>query len=213
MTASSAITFALFTGCAATPEGPSVAQIAPLTYANAFDAACVAAKDAGFRVVTADRQTGVIETAPAFMGSLVEPWEWEDMTLSQVGEASLNFERRRLRFEFVPANFQEGAAHPDAPIAGPSIAGSARLQSTDLARTQEALELRVVVSVERRFQPGTQRNAWTRSITSTMTDVTQKDDGMAARDASRWTAFERDERLELQLLRAIEAQLSVPTAS
>ena len=168
----------------------------------------MAAKDAGFSVVTADRQTGVIETAPSFMGSVVEPWEWNDMTPSQVGEASLNFERRRLRFEFLPAGFQESATNPDAPIAGPVIAGSERIVPADLARTQGALELRVVVSVERRFQPGAQRNAWTRAVRGTMTDVTQKDDGTAARDASRWTAFERDERLELQLLRAVEAQLA-----
>ncbi len=203
---------ALVSACASPPQGSSVAQIAPRSYTNAFDAACAVAKEAGFRVVTADRQTGVIETAPAFMGSFVEPWEWDDMTLSQVGEASINFERRRLRFEFLPAGFQETASSPDAPIAGPAIAGSSRVKSADLARTQDALELRVVASVERRFQPGAQRNAWTRSITGTMTDVTVKDDGLSARDASRWTAFERDERLESQLLRAVEAQLASASA-
>lgn len=198
----------LFAGCASVPQGPSVTQVAAASYAQAFDVVCATAKEAGFKVVTADRQTGVIETAPAFMGSVVEPWEWNDMTLSQVGEASLSFERRRLRFEFQLAGFKESATNPDAPIAGPVIAGSERLAPVDLARTESALELRVVVSVERRFQPGAQRNTWTRASTGLMTDVTEEDNGAVARDQSLWTPVERDERLELALLREVESRLA-----
>ncbi|MFM7132873.1 MAG: hypothetical protein ACKO0W_00995, partial [Planctomycetota bacterium] len=76
----------------------------------------------------------------------------------------------------------------------------------DVGRISDDLELRVLVSIERRFEPGLQRNAWTRSVGGRSRELPAAGDELA-RDQSTWTTVARDERLERELLARISERL------
>ena len=194
-------------GCATVSEGPEFIPVSHDTYERAFDAACAVAREEGLVPEITDRRAGSIETQPRTAGSLLEPWAWQDLTASEVLEGTFGFERRRARFEFIPAGFRPVPPEATAPLAGPILPGSTRGSGADVASTTGDLELRVSVSVERQFRPGYQGPAYTRSLGSFSTDVTAKDDPRAPRDLSMWTPIARDERLERLLLARIEARL------
>lgn len=195
-------------GCASAPEGPALLAVPRARYEQAFDAACSVAREEGLAPEISDRRTGSIETSPRLAGSIVEPWAWRDLTASEVVEATFGFERRRARFEFVPAEFRPASPEGTAPLAGAILPGSERGKGADVAGTAEALELRVSVSVERQFRPGYQGGAYTRALSSYATDVTARDDGLAPRDRSSWTPVARDERLERLLVSRIAERLA-----
>lgn len=192
------------------------AQVAPYivvargAYAPAVEAACAAAREAGFVPVLVDRGAGTIETEPKAGGSIAEPWTWGDHTTDEIVEGTLAFERRRVRFEFVPVGFAPAVSNADAPLAGPVLPGSGRGSGAAIDRFDGELELRVAVSVERQFEPGLQRNSWTRSVGGVARDVTVPDDGRALRDRSTWTPIARDERLEQLLLARVREQIATP---
>ena len=117
---------AALAGCASHPSGPSYLSVPRAQYAQVFDAACDAARAEGLTPELADRQSGVIGTQPRAAGSLIEPWTWQDLTASDVVEATFGFERRRAYFEFVPAGFRPIAPEGSAPLAGPVLPGSER---------------------------------------------------------------------------------------
>ncbi|MFZ9882186.1 MAG: hypothetical protein ACO3QC_12385 [Phycisphaerales bacterium] len=198
------------TGCATSRPSQAAPYIVVSkgAYPAAVDAACAAARAAGFVPVLVDRGAGTIETEPKAGGSMVEPWTWNDHTVDEVVEGTLAFERRRVRFEFVPVGFEPVASNADAPLAGPVLPGSGRGSGAAIDRVDGDLELRVAVSVERQFQPGLQRNSWTRSVGGVARDVTVPDDGRALRDRSTWTPIARDERLEQLLLARVREQLA-----
>jgi len=193
-------------GCAGPSSGPSYLAVPRARYDLAFDAAFAEAQGAGLAPTLADRTAGTIETAPKFAGSLVEPWTFGDHTSGEIVEGTLGFERRRARFEFVPSGFRAMPPEGSAPLAGPILPGSERGAGADVGRVAEDLELRVLVSIERRFEPGLQRNAWTRSVGGRSREMPAAGDG-AARDQSTWTTVARDERLERELLARISARL------
>jgi hypothetical protein len=196
------------TGCASVSEGPEFVPVHQGSYERAFDAACAVAREEGLIPEITDRRAGSIETQPRTAGSLLEPWAWQDLTASEVVEGTFGFERRRARFEFVPAGFRPIPPEATAPLAGPILPGSSRGTGADVASATGDLELRVSVSVERQFRPGYQGPAYTRSLGSFSTDVTRKDDPRAPRDLSMWTPIARDERLERLLLERVAAKLA-----
>lgn len=210
-------------GCASSPTGPSYLSVPHAQYERAFDAACAAARDEGFVPEVVDRNAGAIESAPKFAGSAIEPWTWGEMTAGDVVEGTFGFERRRARFEFVPAGFRPAAPEGTAPLAGPILPGSERGKRSDLTRAEgelevgalevRALEVRVSVSVERQFRPGYQGGAYTRALGSYSRDTTTKDDPTTPRDRSTWTAVARDERMERALIERMSKRLAEAAAT
>ena len=212
-------------GCASSPSGPSYLPVPHAQYERAFDAACAAARDEGFVPEVVDRNAGAIESAPKFAGSAIEPWTWGEMTAGDVVEGTFGFERRRARFEFVPAGFRPAAPEGNAPLAGPILPGSERGKgsepgkasgpgkASDLARGEGELEVRVSVSVERQFRPGYQGGAYTRALGSYSRDTTTKDDPTTPRDRSTWTAVARDERMERALIERMSKRLAEAAAT
>jgi hypothetical protein len=218
--------------CASDPGGPAVLGISGDRYAQAFEAACDAARAEGLVPEVVDRRAGTIETAPRFGGSLVEPWTWGEGTADDILSGTFGFERRRARFEFVPAGFRaaslEAGVQSAAPLVGPVLPGSERgvgsdieayaAGATDTGAEQSvdakgALEVRVAVSVERRFRPGYQGSAYTRALGSFWRDTTVEDDGSLPRDRSLWTPVARDERLERALLERVRRSLESADAA
>jgi len=205
-------------GCASSPSGPSYLSVPHAQYERAFDAACAAARDEGFVPEVVDRNAGAIESAPKFAGSAIEPWTWGEMTAGDVVEGTFGFERRRARFEFVPAGFRPAAPEGTAPLAGPILPGSERGKRSDLTRAAGDLEVgdlevRVSVSVERQFRPGYQGGAYTRALGSYSRDTTTKDDPTTPRDRSTWTAVARDERMERALIERMSKLLAEAAAT
>ncbi len=210
-------------GCASSPSGPSYLSVPHAQYERAFDAACAAARDEGFVPEVVDRNAGAIESAPKFAGSAIEPWTWGEMTAGDVVEGTFGFERRRARFEFVPAGFRPAAPEGTAPLAGPILPGSERGKRSDLTRAEDDLEVgvpqvgdlevRVSVSVERQFRPGYQGGAYTRALGSYSRDTTTKDDPTTPRDRSTWTAVARDERMERVLIERMSKLLAEAAAT
>jgi hypothetical protein len=195
-------------GCASSPTGPAYLTLPQAQYERAFDAACAAARDEGFVPEVVDRRAGAIESQPKPAGSAIEPWTWAEMTTSDVIEGTFGFERRRARFEFVPAGFRPAAPEGTAPLAGPILPGSERGSGADVTRGAGELEVRVSVSVERQFRPGYQGSAYTRALGSYSRDVTMKDDPRTPRDRSTWTAVARDERMERALIERLSKRLA-----
>ncbi|MEY3141876.1 MAG: hypothetical protein RLY21_369 [Planctomycetota bacterium] len=200
-------------GCASSPSGPTYLSVPHAQYDRVFDAACAAARDEGFVPEVTDRNAGAIESAPKFAGSAIEPWTWGTMTADDVVEGTFGFERRRARFEFVPAGFRPTAPEGTAPLAGPILPGSERGKGADLTRAEGELEVRVSVSVERQFRPGYQGGAYTRALGSYSRDVTMKDDPATPRDRSTWTAVARDERMERALIDRLAKRLAEATTA
>ena len=208
------------TGCAGDPaatsaSAPSFIVIPQSRYAQAFEAACEAARAERLSPEIADRQSGTISTTTRAAGSVAEPWTWHELTASELVEGTLAFERRRAHFEFVPTGFRPDRTDAAAPLSGPSLPGAPRGGSTALATADGAFELRVSVSIERQFRPGQQGSAYTRSMGSFWRDVTdatsdEEADGRALQDRSVWTPIARDERLERVLIARIDALLSAP---
>ena len=92
------------TGCATEPVAPVLAMT-HADYGRVFDAALEAARAEGMEPVVVDRELGVIETLPRTAGSLVEPWRTDNAGFDDMVAHTVNFERRRARFEFVPDSF------------------------------------------------------------------------------------------------------------
>lgn len=222
--------------CASDPGGPSFLSVSGDRYAQAFEAACDAARAEGLVPEVVDRRAGTIETAPRLGGSLVEPWTWGEGTAGDILEGTFGFERRRARFEFVPAGFRptgvttsgESGGASSAPLVGPVLPGSERGVGSDIEAyaageadagaqpsldEKGALEVRVAVSVERQFRPGYQGSTYTRALGSFWRDTTAEDDGSLPRDRSLWTPVARDERLERALLERVRRSLEVTPAA
>jgi len=125
----------------------------------------------------------------------------------------VQYERRRVRFVFMPAEFEpeaidgkgpfNGAAQPDSPT------DRARF---DLETYEGILELRTRVFIERGFVPGIRTSTWSSTLTTTTTEPPPKgrDDG-TDRMPTQWTPIGRDEAAERTMMRAVRARLSEST--
>jgi hypothetical protein len=174
---------ALLGGCASS-DGPEVLAIAPDAYDEAFDAAVEAARARGLAAALKDRRGGVIETDTAPAGSMFEPWRGESASWGQAVEHTAGFARRRARFEFAP---------PGVDAAG----GESR--TADLTNQSQALELRVLVTVERASRPGLRSSTWSQLRSSTTLIVPPGSDGQPL-PGQHWVPLGRDEAFERRLL-------------
>jgi hypothetical protein len=200
------------TGCN-TMEGEDSMQLGSQDYARAFDACIETGRDQGMPPSLADRGNGIIETEPRSIGSLFEPWRTDSSGPEQTLQSTVQYERRRVRFVFVPADFQpdtidgkgpfNGAAQPDSPT------DRARF---DLETYEGILELRTRVFIERGFVPGIRTSTWSSTLTTTTTEPRPRgrDDG-TDRMPTQWTPIGRDEAAERTMMRAVRARLSEST--
>jgi len=203
--------FAL-TGCN-TMEGDDSMQLGSQDYARAFDACIETGRDEGMPPSLADRGNGIIETEPRSIGSFFEPWRTDTSGPEQTLQSTVQYERRRVRFVFMPAEFEpeaidgkgpfNGAAQPDSPT------DRARF---DLETYEGILELRTRVFIERGFKPGIRTNTWSSTLTTTTTEPRPRgrDDG-TDRMPTQWTPIGRDEAAERTMMRAVRARLSEST--
>ena len=115
-----------------------------------------------------DRRSGVIETEPRIAGSIFEPWRNDNASLEQALENTISFQRRRVRVEFVPADFDASTTgDQDQALPGPDVVGIGE-PLRDLTRYEGDLELRVWVYLERSYTFGVRRSTWTQSKRSQM---------------------------------------------
>ncbi len=205
--------FAAALGGCHSMDGPEVLTLSPQDYPAAFEACLDQAREVGMPAVLADRSIGIIETKPRHIGSLMEPWRLDSDGIGQMSEATIQYLRRRVRFEFVPAGFTLPAPSGDAPLTGPLLPGSIPDERRfDLEHPTGDVELRAWVFVERGFTPGLEPGSWSLTLTSTWTDMTRGDPARDPRDPTTrapttWTPVERDEAMERELLSRVHAQV------
>ena len=197
-----------FLSACAKPTGPTVLTIPSSGYDDAFDAAVEAARKQGLNAALRDRRAGIIETESRFAGSLLEPWRTDNSGWNQSVENTLNFQRRRARFEFVPAGTQPLVARSGpTDLPGPNvITGDAERQ--DLTSFNGNLELRVWVYMERGYHRGVKRNTWSNSA-NTNYKIIQPPDQPPVPSGTTWTPISRDEDYERRLLSMIQTQLEL----
>lgn len=209
----SALAAVVLPGCAA--PGPPVLSVSPEDYGRAFEAALEAAREAGLQPVVVDRALGVIETDARTAGSALEPWRLDNDGLGDTLAHTVNFERRRARFEFVPASFSVPDPAPDSPSLGPAIPGSDRAESRfDLLRSREPIEMRAWVYVDRGFRPNQRIGRWSLAETSYAEDplARQQPGDASTRIDTEWTPVGRDVPYEGRLMGRIRDLLRRPTA-
>lgn len=181
-------------GCAAS-DGPTVLVIDSAEYARVFDLAAEAARREGMMPIRRDRRAGVIETQPEYSASLLEPWRQDNAGFDQALENTVSLQRRRVRFEFVPAGAPPVQLPGGSALDGPRFVES-EPEMPDLSTFDGPLELRVWVAVERSYRPGQRRSTWTRRYTSTPigADLT----------GAYWVTVSRDLAQERRLLAQVE---------
>lgn len=188
---------AVIGGCSR-PTGPDVLRLPAAEYQRMFDVAVETARDAGLPAAFRDRRGGFIETDARVAGSLIEPWRTDNASLDQVIENTIGYQRRKARFEFVPA-MSDSTSAPEGPAGETS--------DIDLTDFEGDLELRVWVYIERANAPGYRRAAWSRR-TATRADFGRADQEFSTLASTTvWTPVARDRDYERRLLGKIEDAL------
>ena len=181
-----------------TMEGESTVQLSSQDYGRAFTACIDAGREQGMPPALADRGNGIIETEPRSMGSVIEPWRTDVSGADQLVESTLQFQRRRVRFVFMPAGFEPEPIDGTSAFTGAAQPGSpADTRRFDLETWQGPVELRTRVFIERGFTPGIRSDAWSATLTTTTTEPVRKgpkDD--TTRSPTKWTPVGRDEAAE-----------------
>jgi hypothetical protein len=204
-------TFAVGIASGCTSSGPDRLEFRSDRYDQAFDAAGEAVRRQGMPPVLTDRTGGVIEARPRLAGSVLEPWRVDNSDLDQWGSSTLNKERRRVRFEFLPVDFVPPEPTGDAALVGPPLPGSTEgeLRLTDLETFDGRVELRVWVYVEREHRTGLRRGTWSRvgrTYATNPMETISPEDG-TTRSPGLWTPVGRDEAMERRLLADVEAAM------
>jgi hypothetical protein len=198
-------------GCSAPAVAPSTMTLDPGSYDRSFDAVLMVARENGMPAVLRDRVGGVIETAPRLAGSIFEPWRLDNASLSEGVANTVSLQRRRARFEFVPADFDPPSAGDPSRLEGPPLPGSRKDDLLDMEQYEGPLEVRIWVYIERAFTPGVRSGSWTRSQTTFARDplVPSRGDGDELMvDFSRWTPVRRDPAYEQRFREALGRQLA-----
>ncbi len=202
-------------GCSAPQNQPATMSVDPGGYQACFDAVIQVARDSGMPAILRDRAGGVVETAPRLSGSLFEPWRLDNASFGETLENTVSFQRRRARFEFVPADFVAPSSGDPNILEGPPLPGSSGDDLLDVRTYPGPLEVRVWVYVERAFTPGLRSGTWTRSQTTfsrdTLAPVRDADDQTVV-DFSKWTPVRRDPAYEQRLLEALSRQIATVSA-
>lgn len=193
-----------------TMEGEASMQLPAADYPRTFRACIEAGREQGMPPLLADRGNGIIETEPRNMGSLLEPWRTDNSGFEQAAQATLQFERRRVRFVFMPVGWEPEAIDGRSDFTGASQPGSPQDTARfDLETWTGPVELRARVFVERNFTPGIRPSTWS----GTMASVTTEPSPPAARDGTdrsptTWTPVGRDEAAERTLLSRVRALMA-----
>lgn len=168
-------------------------------YTVAFDAALEAARREGMPAALRDRRGGLIVSEHRIAASLLEPWDTHGEPFGQTLENTIAEQRRRVRFEFVPAGTEPREAD-DAGVADfrPPV---------DLTAVDGDLEMHVRVFLERAYQPGRRRSTWTRQRPS-RTQIVVPGFPETVLPARFWTPVSRDRAAETRLLEAVDASLA-----
>lgn len=185
----------IFIGCAS-PHGPASLQVAGDSYDHAFDTVIDVARSEAFIGGLRDRRSGVVETEPAYIATLLEPWAAFRDPAYVTTQSTISQQRRRVRFEFSPI---EPVADDQAQPSFFSLGTS----DVDLTRFKGDLELRVLVHVERLHRPGLRRSTWTRRVTSSTTGS----DGDQPMPSRAWVPVGRDQAMEQRLLGKVQQAL------
>ena len=186
-------------GCATTTTAPPpVITIDAGGYGEAFDAALEVGRRAGLAPALQDRRHGVIETTPAPVASLLEPWRLCGTPLGTTLESTLALQRRRARFEFAPVP-ADGTPAEAPPAGGPDLLATGT-PPPDLTEHSGPLELRVLVILERAHMPGLRRDTWSRQLTRRALIVRGSDDPP---QTTFWAPIGRDLAFEAQLRDAL----------
>jgi hypothetical protein len=191
--------------CATDPV-PATVELDRSEYDRAFDAALEVARRAGLHPVVADRSLGVIETDARAAGSLLEPWRTDNASMQESVAHTVNFERRRARFEFVPEPFELPVPQPSAPSAGAALPGSERAEGrVDLVAWKGPIQMRTWVMLDREFIPNQQIGRWTLGESRTSQDPTQARDpkDTSTRTPGQWTPIGRDVQYERRLTEGV----------
>lgn len=217
------LALAALAGCASKPQAdaasavPSVYELDSSAYQRVFDVAIAIVTEEGLPTELVDRDGGIIETRPAPLGSVLEPWNWPAGGGGAV-ESTVNSQRRVVRFEFIPSGFRPRPPDEDRPLLGhraPGLPYPDGGRGVDLAGYEGPIELRVWVFIERAFTPHLQRSTWTFSQRGFAIDPLDfrpiGDDTTRAR--SIWTPIDRSPELERRTLDALRARLEPPTGS
>lgn len=183
-----------------------------LQYDACFEEVIRVASDSGMPATVRDRAGGLVETAPRLCGSLLEPWRQDNADFNQALENTIALQRRRARFEFVPASFVAPALVDPSVLDGAPLPGSSADGIFDVRTYDGPLELRVWVYIERAFTPGLRNGTWSRSQLSFSSDPLAPDrlelESGATVDLSRWTPLRRDTAYEQRLIGMIRNRLS-----
>ncbi len=198
-------------GCAS-DKGPDYLTVTSDDYSTVFAAAGEVSTRQGMPPLVNDFVGGVIEGRPRLAGSLIEPWRIESSSANQLIESSINTQRRRVRFEFLPIEFKPNEPTGEGVLQGPIVPGSTMddVRSVDLMNHQGNIEVRVWVYVERKFEPYLQRNTWSRVGTQFAQGPADDvpDDG-STRSQSLWTPVGRDQAMERRMLGQLSSQVTV----
>lgn len=202
-------------GCEAPQDAPATHPIPVGGYDACFDAVIELARDQQMPAILRDRAGGVVETAPRLAGSIFEPWRLDNASVAESLENTVSLQRRRARFEFVPADFVAPSAGDPAVLEGAPLPGSLGDDLLDVRRYPGPLEVRIWVYVERAFTPGMRSGTWTRSQTTftrdTLAPVRSGEDRTVI-DFSKWTPVRRDPAYEQRLLDALTRRLAASDA-
>ena len=203
-------------GCGAHQARPATLSLEPGGYEDCFNAVILVARDNGMPAILRDRAGGVVETAPRLSGSLFEPWRLDNDSFGETLENTVSLQRRRARFEFVPADFVAPSAGDPSTLEGAPLPGSTGDDLLDVRSYPGPLEVRVWVYVERAFTPGVRSGTWTRSQTTfsrdTLTPVRDSDDETVV-DFSKWTPVRRDPAYEQRLLEALSRRIAAASSN
>ncbi len=193
---------------------PSVVDLRREDYERAFEAALDAASRDGLEPVVVDRSLGIIETDSRAAGSFLEPWRTDNAGLADTMSHTVNFERRRARFEFVPEPFDAAIGDPSTTIAGPALPGSDRAERRfDLESWKGPVQMRTWVMVDRQFRPNQRFGTWSlRSSTYSVDPLAAPDPrDPSTRAPTEWTPTGRDVQYERRLTaRVLESLRSNP---
>lgn len=202
----------LIAGCATSDQQASSSiRIQGVDYSTCFEEVLLVAREAGLPPVLRDRAGGLVETSPRICGSIFEPWRQDNAGLAGGIENTIAFQRRRARFEFVPADFDPPPVADSERLTGPPMPGSSLAISRDLRDHEGPVELRVWVYIERSFRPGMQNPTWTRSMTTFSQDplVRQRlNERGGLSDQSEWTPVRRDLFYENRLIEAFKKRIA-----
>lgn len=182
-------------------------------YARVFEAALESARADGLQPVVVDQELGVIETDARITGSVVQPWRTDDDGIQDLLAHTVNFERRRARFEFVPEVFDLPTPTADQRSIAAALPGSLRADARlDLLQVTGTIEMRAWVYVDRGFMPNQRIGRWTLQETTYSRDPSEVQDSQdeSTRIPTEWTPIGRDVPYEQRLMRRIREELDRP---